>query len=91
MILNCGETRSVLVWLLQGSSWSACDETDEKDQGKPDRKNVQAEQGDSQNRRSYIEQGEYRIIQQEKPQKEQADQSFVFIIILCHDPFMVRD
>ena len=42
-----------------------CGDTDEKDQGRPDGKNVKAEQGESQDGRSYIEQGEYRIIQQE--------------------------
>ncbi len=85
------EKRSILVWILPGSPWLMRGDTDEKDQGRPDRKNVKAEQGDSQDGRSYIEQGEYRIIQQEKPQKEQADQSFVFIIILCHDAVMVRN
>jgi len=75
---------SALVWLPLGFPWSTCGDADEKDQGRPDRKNIQAEQGDSQNGRSYIEQGQHRVVQHEKSQKEQTDQSFVFIVILFH-------
>ena len=75
---------SIIPWLRAISRWS-CGDADKKDQSGPDQKNIQAEHGNAQEKRFYVEQGQYRIVQEEAPQKEQADQSFVFIIILCHD------
>ena len=51
------EASSALIRFLQGFSRPACGDADEKDQGRPDRKNIEAEQGDSKDEHFYIEQG----------------------------------
>jgi len=57
MIPDCEPSSSVLFRFSQGTPWLKGGDADEKDQGKPDRKNIQAKQGDAKYEKSYIEQG----------------------------------